>query len=60
MSFLVEIATLYREKGVTKLRILPESEVTAAISNYELTESKTDAEKKKKSSTMATTSKTSK
>ena len=43
----VEMATLYRENGVTRLRILPADDVTAAISRYEAAEAKAEAEKKK-------------
>ena len=38
------MATLYRDNGKTRLRILPANEVTAAISRYEVIEA---AEKKK-------------
>ena len=41
------MATLYRDNGVTRLRILPAEEVTASISRYEAAEAKAEAEKKK-------------
>merc|ERR1712137_669478 len=43
----VEIATLTRKDGKTKIRILQDSEVEVHIKNYEEEEAKLEAEKKK-------------
>ena len=43
----MEISTLYRDNGVTRLKILPADEVTAAIKRYEEAEAKVAAEKKR-------------
>ena len=48
----VEIATLTREKDVTKLRILPAPELEAIIKKYEAEEAKAEAEKKKQEKPM--------
>ena len=48
----VEIATLTREKDVTKLRILPAPELETIIKKYEAEEAKAEAEKKKQEKPM--------
>jgi len=43
----VEIATLTRAEGRTRIRILPAAELEALIKKYEEDEAKAEAEKKK-------------
>nr|UCK81644.1 proteasome subunit alpha type-4 [Arenicola marina] len=49
----VEIATLVREDGKTKIRVLPASELEVVIKKHEEEEAKLEAEKKKKESSAA-------
>jgi 20S proteasome subunit alpha 3 len=44
----VELATLTRENGLTKIKVLPTAEVDKLIKVFEESEAKTEAEKKKK------------
>ena len=48
----MEVATLTRENGVTKLRILPAAELEAVIKKYEAEEAKAEAEKRKQDKPM--------
>ena len=46
MVFLVEMATLTRDNGKTKIRILPAKEVEQLIAAYEKAEAEAEAAKK--------------
>jgi 20S proteasome subunit alpha 3 len=52
----VEVATLSREDGKTKIRILPASELDVYIQKYNEEEAKIEAEKKKAEKAAASSS----